>query len=378
MTRNRMHLALAALTAAAVGVVLAGCGGSGDQTTVAAGPTPVEVASVARETVSPTADYSGTVEAGKKTLVGAEIQGSIERIHVEVGDSVKEGDLLAELATEQLTQARAQSTAAEKDWDRARELFEKGAITKQAYDHATAAVDVARASYEMVLASCQLRAPFDGIITQRFFDQGEVYTLMAMSAGAPAVFEIADLSDAKVAFQVGERERALIYKGLVADVAVDSRPGKVFKGKVTRVDPALDLMSRTATVEVTITDAGSAIMPGAFAKVQIGLAPRETILIPRDALVRQEGTGSFFVYVVNDSVAKRSDVKLGEGFGGDIEILGGLSGGEQVITAGRYRLHDGSAIQIKPPAAGETPPGGLGGTAVVDSSAAGSGQEAAR
>ncbi len=378
MMRKITHKALLALVATAAGIALAGCGGAGDKTAADTGPTPVEVANAARETVSPVADYSGTAEAGKKALVGAEIQGKIERIHVEVGDKVKAGDLLVELASEQLTQARAQSTAAEKDWERARDLLEKSAITQQAYDHANAAVEVARASYQMALASCQLRAPFDGVITRRFFDEGEVYTLMAMSAGAPALLEIADLTDAKISFQVGERDRALIRKGLAADVTVDSRPGKVFKGKVTRVDPSLDLMSRTATVEVTVTDPGSSIMPGAFAEVKIGLAPRETILVPRDALTRQEGTGSFFVYVADGGVAKRTDVELGEGFGADIEVLSGLSGGEQVVTAGRYRLHDGAAIEIKPPAAGATRPGGLGAGASVDSSAVGSGEEASR
>ncbi len=356
MTRNRLHLVAAALTAVAVGVVLAGCGGAGDQTAGGTGPTPVEVASVSRQMVSPVAEYSGTVEAGRKALVGAEIQGQIEHIHVEVGDRVKAGDLLAELASPQLTQARAQSTAAEKDWERAKDLLDKSAITQQAYDHANAALEVARASYEMALSSCQLRAPFDGVVTDRFFDEGEVYTLMAMSSGAPAIFEVSDLSEVKIAFQVGERDRALIRKGLAAKVTIDSRPGKVFSGTVTRVDPALDLMSRTATVEVTVTDPGSGIMPGAFAKVNIGLTPRETMLIPRDALVRQEGTGSFFVYVIDGGVAKRAAVELGEGFGADIEVLSGLEGGEQVATAGRYRLHDGAEVEVKPPASGEKTP----------------------
>lgn len=378
MTRTTTHKALLAIVATAAGIALAGCGGASDQAAQSAGPTPVEVANVERDMVSPAAGYSGTVEAGRKALVGAEIQGKVDHIHVKVGDRVKGGDLLAELATEQLTQAGAQSTTAEKDWERARDLLEKSAITQQAYDHANASYEVARASYEMALASCQLRAPFDGVITERFFDEGEVYTLMAMSAGAPAIFEIADLSEAKISFQVGERDRALMKKGLVAKVSVDSHPGKVFEGKVTRVDPALDLMSRTATVEVTITDPDGGIMPGAFAKVRIALSPRETVIVPRDALVRQEGTGSLFVYTVDGGVAKRTTVEVGEGFGAYIEILSGLVGGDQVVTAGRYRLHDGAEIEIKPPAAGETPPGGSGTGTSADSGVGGSAEEATR
>jgi membrane fusion protein (multidrug efflux system) len=345
MKRNATHIALAIMSVAMMGLGLAGCGGGGEATVEAEGRVPVEFALVGREMVSAHVDYSGTVQAGRKALLGAEIQGQVERLHVDVGDRVSQGDLLAELASEQLTQARAQAETAEKDWERARSLFDKGAITEQSYDHATAGFEVARATHEMVLASCQLRAPFDGVITERYLDEGEVYTLMSMATASPAIFELADASEVKVVFEVGERERALISRGLEADVSVDSHPDRTFTGVVTRVDPSLDMTSRTATVEITVPNSRGELMPGTFADVDIVLVARETLVVPRDSLIRQEGTGTFFVYVVNGGTVSRQVVELGVGFGEQVEVVEGLEGGERVVTAGRYRLHAGSEVE---------------------------------
>ncbi|MFH1502451.1 MAG: efflux RND transporter periplasmic adaptor subunit [Candidatus Eisenbacteria bacterium] len=354
MKRNGTSIALMLMGVAAVGLTLAGCGGGGEATVETEGRIPVEFALVSREMVAAHVDYSGTVQAGRKALLGAEVQGRVERLHVDVGDRVSEGDLLAELAGEQLTQARAQAVTAEKDWERARNLLEKGAISEQAYDHALAGLEVARATHEMVLASCQLRAPFDGVITERYLDEGEVYTLMSMATASPAIFELADASEVKVVFEVGERDRALISKGLEADVSVDSHPGRTFSGVVARVDPALDMMSRTATVEIAVSNPRGDLMPGTFADVDIVLDPRETLVVPRDSLIRQEGTGTFFVYVVNGGTVSRQVVELGVGFGGQVEVVEGLEGGERVVTAGRYRLHAGA--EVEPRAAGDGGP----------------------
>jgi len=332
MRIDRRHIISLALFATVVVQLLAGCGGgTGDQAGASLDAVPVEVSEAAVERVSPTIEYSGTVQAGRKALLGAEIQGRIEKMHVDVGDEVRAGEVLAELASEQLEAARAQAVTAQKDWDRARGLLEKNAITPQAYDHALAALEVARASHEMIAASSKLQAPFDGIVTERYLD----------------------LTKVKVTFEVGERERMFIEKGLKAAVTVDSHPGRPFEGRVTRVDPSLDLMSRTATVEVTVENGSSTLRPGVFADVVLTLKPREVLAVPRDALIRQEGTGLFFVYMVEDNAARRRVVELGGGFGERVEVLEGLEGGEVVVTAGRYRLHDGARVTVRDGAAAQ-------------------------
>ncbi len=84
-----------------------------------------------------------------------------------------------------------------------------------------------------------------------------------------------------------------------------------------------------------------------FADVELTLAERDVLLVSRDAIIRQEGTGVFYVYVVDGGVARRHEVALGQGFGAGIEVLSGLSAGDDVVTAGRYRLRDGAAVRIR-------------------------------
>ncbi|MBD3347711.1 MAG: efflux RND transporter periplasmic adaptor subunit [Candidatus Eisenbacteria bacterium] len=345
MRRKKALYVSLALFAALLAHLVAGCGAR-EETETAAERTPVQVVAADRERMSPTVEYSGTVEAARKALLGAEIQGRIEEMNVDVGDRIEEGELLATLASEQLTSARAQAVLANKEWERAVDLLEDKAITPQAYDRALTALEVARANHERIDASSKLRAPFGGVVTERYLEEGELYTVMPTGAGSPAIFELKDMSEVKVAFEVGARQLELVEKGLEAEVTVDAYPGRTFSGLVSRVDPSLDLMSRTATVEVTISNPDRVLRPGMFADILLSLKPRQALVVPRDTLMRQEGTGLFFVYVVEDGVAHRKNLELGEGFGANMEIVSGLSGGEMVVSAGRHRLHDGAEVEV--------------------------------
>jgi multidrug efflux pump subunit AcrA (membrane-fusion protein) len=108
-------------------------------------------------------------------------------------------------------------------------------------------------------------------------------------------------------------------------------------------------MSRTATADIAVPNPGQVLRPGMFADVEIETASRDALLVPRDALVRQEGTAVFYVYAVDGGIAKRRELRLGESFNSSVEVLGGLTEGETIVTAGRYRLHDGSEVEVVGP-----------------------------
>ncbi len=188
MRKSIVRLCVVALVIAA----LAAAGGCGkNQAAVeTAEKVPVETVQVAAETVSPSMSYSGTVVPWRKVLLGAQIQGRVEKLHVDVGDRVTKGDLLVELAAEQLTEARARFAAMESDYERMRSLAATGAVSPQAFEQTQAAYEAAKAGYDLVVGSAQLRAPFSGIVSARYLDEGEVYTLMSMMTPAPAVLEI--------------------------------------------------------------------------------------------------------------------------------------------------------------------------------------------
>jgi len=346
MNSRRAMILMCGLLAVLAALVLAGCGSEEATKTVGDERVPVELIEVARSEVAPALSFSGTVVPWRKALLGAQIQGPVEKFHVDVGDRVARGDLLAELASEQLTQAEAAYVVADKDWERMQSLHEKGAVTEQALDHASAAYQAAKATYEMILESARIRAPFAGVISGRFLDEGEVFTLMPTAAGAPAILEVSKTDTVKVVIEVAERGRPLVRRGLSATVVVADHSGMSFEGRVHRIDPDLDRMSRTSTAEVVVANRDGALTSGSFADVEVALAPREALLVPRDALVRQEGTGVFYVYVIEGGIARRRDLVLGGSYGEAVEVLDGLSSGDRVVTAGRYRLHDGSEVTV--------------------------------
>lgn len=344
--RARTHGMLRVLVFVALSVLIgaAGCGRSGEEETAVEETFPVETVEVGYRNVAPVLSYSGTVVPVRKALLGAQIQGPIEKLHVDVGDEVSEGDLLVELATEQLTQAEARYLAVEKDWERMKSLLQKGAITEQVFDQTDAGYQAARATYDMVLEGTRIRAPFDGVITERFFDEGEVFTLMPVATPKPAILELSNVDQVKVLVEVAAKERRLARVGLPAAVTVDAYPRRVFRGTLKRIDPGLDRRSGTSTADIIIENRGGELRPGMFTDVELTLSEKEGLLVTRDAMIRQEGTGSFYAYVVENGTAHRRSLVLGEGFGEQVEVLEGLAAGDIVVTAGRYKLHDGATV----------------------------------
>ncbi len=359
--RTRTHRMLRILVFVALPVLISaeGCGRGGEDETAVAETFPVETVEVVYSAVSPVLTYTGTVLPVRKALLGAQIQGPIEKLHVDVGDEVREGDLLVELASEQLTTAKAQYVAAEKDWSRMKSLLEKGAVTEQAFDQAEAAYQAVRATYDMVLESTHIRAPFDGLITDRYLDEGEVFLLMPVATPSPAILELSNIDEVKVLVEVAAKERPLARVGLPAEVTVDAYPRRVFHGTLKRIDPGLDRMSRTSTADIIVENRAGDLMPGMFADVELTLSEKEGLLVTRDAMIRQEGTGSFYAYVVENGTAHRRSLVLGDGFGEQVEVLEGLAAGDLVVTAGRYKLHNGARVSgvgvpTSRPTSGET------------------------
>lgn len=338
----------AALVILLSALFVAGCGGPGAEEKTESGPVPVYVATVETETVVPTLEFSGSVAPWREASIGAVMSGQVSRIHVEPGDRVAKDDVLIEMAAEQLTQAEAQYVAMEKDWERTKRLLEKGSATQQAFDQIDAAYQAAKATYELVLESTLIRAPFGGVVSATYLEEGEVFVLMpGGAASSPALVEVVRMDTVKVSIEVPERELSEVKKGLRAEIRIDAYPKRTFDGVVRLVEPALSTRTRTATAEVLIPNPGEELRPGMFAHVTVELTPREAVLVPHDGVVQKEGTGSYDAMVVENGTASRVSVELGRTYGDHHEVISGLEPGQTVITTGRYRLPDGAAVLVK-------------------------------
>ncbi len=351
MTRGRwtrsatVKLCVVALATAIVG---GGCGRGEISETRDEGAVPVGTTTVEVRLVSPTLDYSGTIEPWREASVGAMMSGQIRRIHVEAGDRVDKDGLLVEMAGEQLAQAEARFIVVKKDWERVTRLFEKGAVTKQALDQIEAAYQAAKAGYELALSSTQIRAPFPGVVTATYLEEGEVFVLMpGGGTSSPAIVELVQMDTVKVYVDIAERHLALVHRDIQAVLTVDGRPGRTFRGRVRLVEPSLNARTRSSRAEIAVPNPGEVLLPGMFAHVTLELPPREMILIPSRGVTQQEGTGTYFAMIVDEGVAVRRELQLGLMYGEDYEVLSGLKGGEQIVTSGRFGLADGASVTVR-------------------------------
>lgn len=345
MISNRAKL----LTVLTLAIALSGCGGdsNNDSANFEDAAIPVHTAIVTEEEVTPVLEYSGTVEPWAEAALGSEIPGRIEHLHCDVGDTVQAGFLIAELGSETLIQARANFDAMEKDWTRIKSLLEAGTVSQQTYDRTQAAFDAAKATYEKTLASTQLRAPFSGVITQKYLEEGEVFTLFPGAAGSPAIVRLMFLDTVKVVISVSETEYAEISKGQEALLVLDAYPDMEFVGEVSRIAPILDTRSRTADVEVRFSNQDGRIRPGMFGLIRLSLMPRKLLLVNREALIRQEGTGISFVYRVEGNAAVRQDIIVGGKYSERVHIRDGLHAGDSVITTGKMKVKSGTRVKVK-------------------------------
>lgn len=325
----------------------AGCGREAADERTEAPVVAVEVATARVVRVNPSLEYAGSIEARREASVGAMMSGQIRKIYVDVGDRVEQGNLLVEMAGEQLTQAHAVFAAVRKDWERMGRLVEKGAVTQQAFDGADQAYQSAKAAYELVLESTRIRAPFSGTVSATYFEEGEVFVLMPGGASSsPALVELVQTDTVRVDVHVAERHLPLVRVDLRAELAVDSYPGRVFQGSIRLVEPVLDPHTRTSRAEIAVANPDRLLRPGMYADVELALEPRDALVVPRDALVQQEGTGNHFAIVVENGTTSRSQVELGEYHGDYVEVVSGLKHGDLVVTAGRHGLAGGTKITI--------------------------------
>ncbi len=307
---------------------------------------PVKVAKAVKKNYDIILEYAGTVEPYQKARIGAQMSGTIEKIYVKEGDFVKEGQLLVQMNTQQLTQAKIQFELAESDYNRMKSLFEAGSIPEQQLERAKATYESAKASYELMLSNTQIRAPFDGIVTEKLMNEGEVFTLVPAGGGSPGIITLMRMDLVKIKLSIAERDFPLIKLNQTAEVIVDAYPDKVFTGKVTQKNPAISSISRTFIAEIEVPNPQLLLRPGMFARVKIKVGQGQGVLIPESAVVPLPGSNVNYTFIVKDGVANRRNITIGRKFDGEVEVLNGVNENEFVVISGQAKLSDGVKVQI--------------------------------
>ncbi len=333
---------------AAFALLAASCGNQGRKTgteTAAApaeGPVPnVEVTVATARDVSQESVYSSSVEAYATNNIMPQQGGRIRKINVEVGDFVAKGQILAEMDRLQLDQLKLQIQNDEIEYARLKGLYEQGGVSQSDFEAAELGFKVRKSNYANLEENTILRSPISGFVTARNFDKGDMF---AMSA---PLFTVQQVTPVKLLVGISESEYTKVKKGDVVSLTVDALPGRTFTGKVQRLYPTINPMTHTFNAEVTVPNTDRALRPGMFARVKVIFGVDRHIVLPDQAIVKQEGTGQRFVYLVNeDHTVSYIPVGIGRHMGAEYEVTEGIPEGATVVVKGQAALRDGVKVNI--------------------------------
>jgi membrane fusion protein (multidrug efflux system) len=346
-------------------VLFAACGRSAPSATSVA-DSAVEVTTVRphRGEIYRSIDLPGEVAPLFHVTLFAKVDGYLKVLTVDKGDSVKTGDLIAEIDAPDLRanhlRFKAELELAEAEFQQISQAPTNNPVnaSKQEMQAArnriavgSARVSSARArleAAEVMEKYTRILAPFDGIITKRFVDPG-AYIPIPNAADTPeaaAIVNVTDYGTLRMQVAVPENEVRHIKIGQPIRWTTDALPGEVFDGNVTRAYWALDRATKTMLTEVQLTNRNLMLRPGMLVNAHIGLEKKDNaLLLPVGALIKEKLNTSLFI--VSSGIAKKVPVKTGFDDGTSIEISEGLKGDETVILPGGQSLRNDQLIRFK-------------------------------
>lgn len=321
-------------------LLLTGC--NKNQPIPEAGPEKVklQVATVGARDVDQLGTFTGTIEAEVTNNIAPQTPTRIKKVYVEVGDRVRAGQKLVEMDDVNLNQRKLQMENDRTEFERVDELYKVGGISKSNWDVKKMAYEISKSTYENLLENTVLTSPISGIVTKRFYDNGDMYN------GASPIYVVERIQPVKLMVNVSEVLYTKVKKGMDVDVQLDVFGSKIFTGKVKIIHPSVDPSTRTFPVEIEIKNDDSSILPGMFARVTFNYGTENRVLVPDRAVVKQTGSADRFVYVCKDGVANYRKVTLGQLIGEEYEIIDGLKPGEAVAITALGRLNNGTEIEI--------------------------------
>lgn len=317
----------------------------------------VQVAKPVRRDVAATLHVPATVSPYHQTTLYAKVSGYLKTIHVDKGDRVRQGQVLAVIEApeinQQYEQALSDYTIRKVTYERLAQVWKEApdVIAKQEVDVAQAAADASRHLLEQRqtwLDYTQVHAPYGGTVTARFVDPGALIQSATSSATqAVPLFTIMDVSRLRLYVNVPQEDAPFVRKGTPATISIRDSGVKALEATVTRSTQALDPGTRTMLVEIEVANQGQALAPGMFADVALALRRHSNALVIPPAALVSDNT-SKAVFVIEQNVARKVLIKTGIDDGVWVEVTEGLTGTEDVVVVGKSRLADGKPVKASP------------------------------
>ena len=337
---------------------------------------PVTIAAVVQQEFTDEIDAIGTLIARETSLLSPKVAGPVNQVLVDIGDRVKTGEVVIKLdrtnfnlgvkqaqaaltaAEAAITQANARFEQAEKEYRRATELLEEKVIPQSRFDASEAAfraakemVSSARAQREQAKAALEtalayfkdayIRSPISGTVVERNVEIGQTV------APGSRLLRIVDQVSLKLDVDLPEADFGRFVIGTTALITTDAFSGYEFSGKVTVVNPMVDRKTRTFRMRIEVPNPAGKLVDGMFAKVKLSVEKRRSIAVPRNALQRIPGSGTYYVFVVEGNKTHKRTIRIGAMNDQYAEVMDGLVENDKVITSGAGRLRSGTAVIVQ-------------------------------
>jgi membrane fusion protein (multidrug efflux system) len=309
---------------------------------------PVKIMPLSKTKISRTIDYTATVLPFEEVNMAPSTPGRIEKIYVAEGAKINKGDKLFLMDRTQLLQLKLQLSNLEKDLNRIDTLLRVGSAKQQQYDQLKTQYDVTKTNVDFMEQNTLLKAPFSGVVTGKYFEDGEIYSgSPTTQSGRSAVVTVMQINPLKLDVCISEQYYPLIKKGMKANITADVYKNENFTGSVYRISPTISAATRSFITEVELPNRNDLLKPGMFVRVSMDLGEVETFVVPANTVLVQEGTNIRYVFVEENNSGKRIEVTIGKRFDDQLEIISEtLKEGDKLITEGQSKLINGENVQV--------------------------------
>lgn len=285
-------------------------------------------------------EYTAQLEAKTLNSISAQAGGRVQQILVSIGDRVSRGQVVARMEATQERAAQIQLADAKRTFARVDALYKVGGISRSDWDQAKSALEQAQLSYANTAENTLLRSPISGFVTAKNYDNGD------MTSPTQPILVIQQIAPLKVLINVPEQHYSLLRTGLTAQLRVEALGEQSFSARISKVYPTVDATTHTVGVELEVPNQDLKLRPGMYARLQLDFGTRSVLTISDQAVVRQAGSGTRYVYVLESGKAVYRVVELGQQQGERYELLSGVKEGEQLITSAPSRLKNGLPVEL--------------------------------
>ena len=310
--------------------------------------------------------FTGDIMPVQQATIYAKVSGNLEKILVDIGSVVSQKQVLAiidttiyaqnlKLANANYLQADVTFQNNKLTYERNKKLFEQNLIARQDLENAKTTMDASMAQREAAYANysnaltqlsyCKVTAPFSGIITKRFFDQG-AYINASGSSPNSSLFILMNVSHLKSYLNIPEKNVPLLGKVTGIEVSADALPNVKFKADIKKISEAVDLTTRTMQIEIDIENSNKMLKPGMFANITMIMDKKENAIILPNQVVQDDDKGNFVYILKPDTTVEKRYVKIGIKQDTKYEVLSGITEDDPVVFIGQSLVRNKMKVKI--------------------------------